>query len=220
MSLPWLLRKVRGTRIEAINDFPSVLYPRSSLLLLRHQTPHIHRRRFLCPRTPWLSDSDPGMVIEIVNRILAAAVDQQILFLIDEIHDISFAEFEIWCHLDGQSGTGLGTKSAEDAAREVDPEPFGIAPPSLPFCRLHGDAVHRAGCRAELTGYAALAAVRIAGQHDAGPEAGIRLALLLRILDRYRPPEDMLPGGPHTDDKRVQVLEDRHISLSAPGTTR
>jgi len=85
------------------------------------------------------------MAVIVIFRFLAAAVDEQILFFVEQIHDVPFADLVIRGHLDGHGRAGFGAEAAEDAPGEVDPEPFGITATVLLLSRLHRDAVHRAG---------------------------------------------------------------------------
>src|SRR6185369_4966873 len=126
-----------------------------------------------------LGHADAGLLVEIIAAVLAAVVDQQVFLLVDQIHDVPVADLEVGGHLDRQGRAGLGAEAAEDAAGEVDPEPFGKAPAVLPLAGLHGDAVHRTGGRAEIAGDAALFPFRVAGEDDPRPVAGKGGALLL-----------------------------------------
>src|SRR5690606_16425182 len=107
-------------------------------------------------------DADAGVAVEVVLQVLAAAVDEEVFLLVDQLHDVPLADLVVGGHLDGQGRAGLGAEAAEDAAGEVDPEPPGVAASLLSFGRFHGDAVHGTGSGAKVAGHAALAAVRVA----------------------------------------------------------
>lgn len=59
-----------------------------------------------------LGSCDPP---EVVTRILAGAVDQQIFFLVNKIPAVELSYFEIGRQLDGVSGAGLFAITTEDA---------------------------------------------------------------------------------------------------------
>src|SRR5215467_10217885 len=97
-----------------------------------------------------------GDAQEVIAGVLAGSVNQQILFLIHEVLPVKLAHFEIRCKLNRVRRAGLFAKTAEDAAREVDPEKLRISPAMLVFGRLERDAIDRTGDRAEVTRYTAL----------------------------------------------------------------
>jgi len=113
---------------------------------------------------------------------------------------------------DGAGGTGLGTETAKDTAGEIDPEPESITTTVFQLSGLHGDAVDRAGCRAEITGDTSFPPFGITGQYNPCPVARGWLALLFRVLNRHRPPQDMLPGRPEPDYNRFYVVNKVHLN--------
>src|SRR4029434_4151610 len=121
---------------------------------------------------------------EVIPRILAGTVDQQIFLFIHQILPVKLPHLEIRRKLDGISRAGLFAKTTEDAAREVDAEEVRITTPRFILGCLERDAIDRTGDRAEVARHAALAAVGIARQNDPAPVAGREIRLLLRILNR------------------------------------
>ena len=73
-----------------------------------------------------------------------------------------FAHFKIGNELDGVGGTGVFTKTAKDAAGEIDPEELGVAAAVFIFCGLEGYAIDGADSGAEITAYTALFSFRVA----------------------------------------------------------
>src|SRR5487761_117807 len=120
-----------------------------------------------------------------VVRIFARAADHQILFFVNQLLPVEFANFEIRCQLDGISRARFFAVSTEDAAREIDAKELRVTAPVLVFGGLQGDAIHRAGYGAEIAGNAPLAALRITRKNDPAPIAWRQIGLLFRILDRH-----------------------------------
>jgi hypothetical protein len=125
---------------------------------------------------------DTGAPVKIVFAILAPVVDEKILFFIDQLEDITSACLKIGGELNGQSRTRLLAESSVDAPGKVDPEPPGVTSAVFPLRRLHGDAADRADRGAEITGNAALLAIRVPCQNDHSPGTGGQRPLILRIL--------------------------------------
>ena len=112
---------------------------------------------------------DAGVPIEIVLPVLAAVVDQQVVFFRYKIQDIDLAEGEVGRQLQGKGGAGFLAKAAENTAGEVDAKPGRITPAVFPFRRFHGDAADGTDRRTEVAGHAAFVAVRVARENDPAP---------------------------------------------------
>src|SRR5262249_61091707 len=93
------------------------------------------------------------------------------------------AHFEIGCELNRVCRTCLFAEAAEDTAREIDAKELRITPPAFVFGRLQRDAIHGAGHRAQITGHATLAAVRITRKDDSPSVPRRQVRFLVRILD-------------------------------------
>ncbi len=151
---------------------------------------------FIFIATLIIDDSDCRMPVVIVVRVLPSSINEEIFLFMNELQEVAVADLIIGRHLDRHRRACLGAKPAEDAAREVDSEPFGISSSSLSLSRHERDAIDRADCRAEEARNAPLLSVRIARENYSGPIARMRGPLLLGILDRHRFREEM-PSGDH-----------------------
>src|SRR4030042_889504 len=90
----------------------------------RHQTPQV-QRRLLVLRLSFVlaADGQPGDAVEIVVRVLAGPVDQQVLLLVDQVLTPVLAHLEVGGELDGVGRAGLLAEAPEDAAREAGLSP-------------------------------------------------------------------------------------------------
>jgi hypothetical protein len=130
--------------------------------------------------------------------ILACPADQQIFFFINQGLPVVFRHLEIGRQLDCISRACLFTIAAEDAPGEIDAKEGGITPAVFIFCGLQGYAIDRTGDGAEITGYAPLFSVRVAGKDYAPPPPCGDMLLLLGVLDRLSPAKGVkedCPGG-------------------------
>src|SRR5580658_1234367 len=150
-----------------------------------HQVFDVDRPRLMGGRTfGFAGDGKAGDAVEIVFRHLAGAADQKVLLLVHEVLPVIFAELEIRRELDRTGRAGFLAQAAEDAAREVDAEKFGIPAAIRLLALLQRDAPDRAGRRAEVAGYAAFLAVRVPRKDDAAAIARGQIGLHLWIEDR------------------------------------
>src|SRR5262245_10571886 len=117
------------------------------------------------------ADLDSGDAPEIVAGVLAGAVDQQILFFIDEVFAVKLAQLELADKLNRIRRAGLFAQPAGDAAVEVEAEKLGIPAAGLVFGGLERDAIDRTGDGAEVACHTARAAVGIPRQNDAAAVA-------------------------------------------------
>jgi hypothetical protein len=85
-----------------------------------------------------------GMPVKVVLVVLPAVIDEKVFFLVDQVHHLAGAGFEVRGQLNRQSRTRLLTEPSVDAPRKIDPEPLRVASPIFPFCRLHRNAADRA----------------------------------------------------------------------------
>src|SRR5215813_7571619 len=93
--------------------------------------------RFMCRLALVLStDFDSGYAPEVVSRILAGPIDQQVLLFVDQVLPVKFAHLEVRRQLDGVGRTGFLAIAAKNAAREVDAEEIREAPPVFVLRRL------------------------------------------------------------------------------------
>src|SRR5215472_11396011 len=130
-------------------------------------------------------DLNSGDAPEVISRIFARAVYEQVLFFIDQVWAMVLAHLEIWCELDRIRRAGFFAEAAKNAARKIDAEKLGVAPSGFILRGLEGDAIHGAGHRAEVAGNAALTPVGIARENNAASPAWRKIWLLVRILHRH-----------------------------------
>jgi hypothetical protein len=130
------------------------------------------------------ADLDSRDSPEVVAGILALAVDQQILFFINQVLPLKLPHLEIGCELNSVSRAGLFAITTEDATREVDAEKLRVAPAVLILGRLKRDAIDGTCHRTKVTGHAPLASVRVARENNPAPEARRQVRFLLWILNR------------------------------------
>jgi len=74
--------------------------------------------------------------IEIVIRIFAGTVYQQIVLFVDQIVALIFAHFKVIGKLDSVRGARLFAESTENTTGEIDSEKFRITPASSILGRL------------------------------------------------------------------------------------
>src|SRR5208283_6198624 len=147
---------------------------------------NIHGRVFIIRFSLVLdSDGHSSHPVEVVVRMLPRTADQQVFLFVNHILPVVLTEFEIICQLDGVGRAGLFTEPAQDAAREVDAEKCRITPAVLVLRSLERNAVHRTGCRAQITGYAALLSLRVSREDDSTPEARRMDYFFIGILYGY-----------------------------------
>src|SRR6185437_6959038 len=80
----------------------------------------------------------------VVTGIFSGTIDQQLLFLVDQIGAMVLAHFDVGNELNRVRGASVFAKSAKNTAREVDAEKLGIAASVFVFGRLQRDAIYRA----------------------------------------------------------------------------
>lgn len=120
--------------------------------------------------------------IEVVIRVFAGAGDQKIFFLVHQVLTFELGHLEIRGQLDRGGRAGFLAETAENAAREVDPEEVRVPATVFGFSFLQRDATHRAGHGAQVAGYAAFFAIGVAGQDDAATVTRRQIDLLLGVL--------------------------------------
>src|SRR5262249_30859063 len=141
--------------------------------------------RFMCRLALVLStDFDSGDAPEVVSRMLAGPVDQQVVLFVDQVLPVKFAHLEVRRQLDSVGRAGFLAVTAKDAAREVDAEEIRVAPSVFVLRRLKRDAPDRTGNGAQVARHAALLAVRVAGENDSAAITRREVRLLLGILNR------------------------------------
>lgn len=165
------------------------------------------------------------MPVKVVLTVLAAAIDQEVFFLVNEIEDLVFAEFEVGSQLNCQSRTRLLTEASVNTPREVDPEPQRISSSVFAFGTFHGNAVRWAHGFAQIAGYTSFLALRISRQHDPKARPGRERPFEFRVLLCNRLPEEMFERDvvriEHPDDAVDHLAGKRfflfHFRTSQPG---
>ncbi len=84
----------------------------------------------------------------VIARILAGAIDQQVLLFINQILPVKLPHLEIRSELNGVGGAGFFAETAKDAARKVNAEEFRKAPAVFVLGGLERDAIDRTRDRA------------------------------------------------------------------------
>src|SRR5271157_4198839 len=130
------------------------------------------------------ADRDSGCAPEVIARILARPVDQQVVLFVNQVLPVKLAHLKVRRQLDGVRRASLFAVATKDAAREVDTEELRIPPPVFVLGRLQRDTADRTGNCAQIARHTALPAVRIARQDDPAAVAWREIRLLLRVLNR------------------------------------
>src|SRR5271166_1857882 len=128
------------------------------------------------------ADRDSGCAPEVIARILARPVDQQVVLFVNQVLAVKLAHLKVRRQLNGVRRAGFLAIAAKDAAREVDTEELRIPPPVLVLRRLQSDATDRTGDRAQVASHTAFPTVGIARKNDPAAVARREIRLLLRIL--------------------------------------
>src|SRR5690348_10095131 len=131
------------------------------------------------------ADLHPGHAPEVIARIFAGPVDQQILFLVDHVLSLVLAHLEVGSKLDSVSWAGVLAVSAEDATRKIDAKEFRVTAAGRVLRGLQRDAIDGTGNGTQITADAAFATIGIAGQNNAAAPAWRQIRGLLRILPSH-----------------------------------
>src|SRR5437868_5406175 len=175
-----------------------VLQPQALHPVSWHQTPHIHRWKFVFALSLiFVASLHAGHPIKVIAGILAGPADEEVFLLVDQVPACIFTLLKIWDELDGIGRTGLLAHPTIDAARKIDPEEFRITTilGRRVLSGLERDAINWTSCCAEVAGHAPLFSIGISGQDDASTPAWRQIGSFFRILNR-----DRFRKGPFEDD--------------------
>src|SRR5262245_29004824 len=137
----------------------------------------------------------------------AVAVRKQALLVVVELLAGLGRELEVWPFDDGVNRAGLLAEAAVDALHHVDVVTRGAAGAVIPpRAGLDGNRLRRADRLAQLTGDAALLAVRIPAQRMFAAEARRDRPLFERVVERGLGLEEIAHGE---EERRDELLEEQ-----------